>query len=309
MFELTIFRNTYDNKTDRTMDFDTWPEFKLLLRGLSKQPGEKGGPNSSPLISPSLYEPDSTRSNDNVSHWGSWSAVDVDDLDIGKDLEDKLKELCGQYEYFCYSTASSRFNQPKFRLVFPLTATLYRDDLPHFWYALNKQLGEIGDQQTKDLSRMYYVPAQYPNAYNFTFENSGDMIDPAELMAKHAFIKPAAGFYDNLPKGIRDGLVEHAKSKLKNTEYMWSSYTNCPFVNQKKIASYKMINNAGWYYSMYSLMVSIAGNAISKGYPITPFEIELLLRELDADTGGWYTNRPIIKEATRAVQYVMGKNL
>ena len=40
-----------------------------------------------------------------------------------------------------------------------------------FWYALNKELGDIGDPQTKDLSRMYYVPGKYEGAYNFIFNN------------------------------------------------------------------------------------------------------------------------------------------
>ena len=28
---------------------------------------------------------------------------------------------------------------------------------------MNKEFKDIGDEQTKDLARMYYVPAQYPN--------------------------------------------------------------------------------------------------------------------------------------------------
>lgn len=54
MYQLTIFKNQFDNKTHRTVSVDTWEEFDDLLYGLSKQKGEKGGRNSSPLITPAV---------------------------------------------------------------------------------------------------------------------------------------------------------------------------------------------------------------------------------------------------------------
>jgi hypothetical protein len=56
---------------------------------------------------------------------------------------------------------------------------------------------------------------------------------------------------------------------------------------------------------MYSIMVSIAGNAIKRGYPITPDEVSRLCLDIDRDTGGWYKNRPIILEASRAIDYAL----
>jgi plasmid maintenance system antidote protein VapI len=59
---------------------------------------------------------------------------------------------------------------------------------------------------------------------------------------------------------------------------------------------------------MYSIMVATAGNAIRKKYPITADEISQLCRQFDTDTGNWYKNRPLDKEADRALEYVY-KNL
>ena len=56
-------------------------------------------------------------------------------------------------------------------------------------------------------------------------------------------------------------------------------------------------------------MVSTAGTAISKGYPITAKEIEFLMRDLDNDTCNWYLKRPIDKEAERAIEFVFRKNI
>ena len=67
--------------------------------------------------------------------------------------------------------------------------------------------------------------------------------------------------------------------------------------------------NQGWYYAMYQLMVSTAGNAITKGYPITAKEIEFLMRDLDSDTGNWYLKRPLDVEAERAIEFVFRKNI
>jgi hypothetical protein len=55
---------------------------------------------------------------------------------------------------------------------------------------------------------------------------------------------------------------------------------------------------------MYRIMVSIAGNAIKREYPITIQEVVQLCKELDMDTGNWYDNRPLDKEAERAIEFV-----
>ncbi len=60
---------------------------------------------------------------------------------------------------------------------------------------------------------------------------------------------------------------------------------------------------------MYQIMVALAGNAVRNKYPITSAEISQLCRELDLDTGNWYENRPLDKEADRALEYVYRNNI
>lgn len=71
MYELTIFKNQFDNKTHKRVSMKTWDDFVDLLYGLSKQKGEKGGSNSSPLISPAVFENGSTRSNKTTNYWAA----------------------------------------------------------------------------------------------------------------------------------------------------------------------------------------------------------------------------------------------
>ena len=98
MYSLTIFKNTYDNKTHRTMSFDSWDKFEELLYKLSNERGAKGGNNSSALISPARFDEGRTRSNKSVNKWGAWSCLDVDSYILADTSGDVLlqlkKELC-----------------------------------------------------------------------------------------------------------------------------------------------------------------------------------------------------------------------
>ena len=51
-------------------------------------------------------------------------------------------------------------------------------------------------------------------------------------------------------------------------------------------------------------MVAIAGNAVKNNYPITAAEISQLCRQLDMDTGNWYENRPMDREADGAIEFI-----
>lgn len=156
---------------------------------------------------------------------------------------------------------------------------------------------------------MYYVPAKYRNSFNFIFSHDGDTMNPHDLMKKYPYVKPNQTMFDRFPEAIQKALLERKRSELNNTNYTWTSYQDCPFVNKKQVDEYKTITGTGWYSKMYQIMLTTAGNAMSKGYPITPKEIEYICRDLDADTGGWYGKRGLEKEAARAIEFVFKNNI
>ena len=182
MISLTSFKSLFDNKTDKRLDFKSFPDFEKALYALSKKECETK--KKAFLISPATFIEGTTRANRNVIEWGGWAAVDVDDHEFEGDLENALRNRFGKWHYICYSTASSTVARPKFRLVFPLTTSVPNEKIRHFWFALNSELESIGDRQTKDLSRMYYIPAKYVGAINFFFVNNGEYIDFSVLTAK-----------------------------------------------------------------------------------------------------------------------------
>ena len=55
---------------------------------------------------------------------------------------------------------------------------------------------------------------------------------------------------------------------------------------------------------MYFFLSKKSQNAIKRKYAITAEEITKLCREFDGDTGNCYKNRPLDKEADRAIEYV-----
>ena len=303
MKSLTLFKSIFDNKTNKRMDFEDWSVFEKMLFDLAEYP--RKDKKSAPLISPAIYQDDTTRSNDSVISWAGWAAVDIDTYEFKGNLKQELLDAYGTYNNIIYSTASSTEEHPKFRVVFPLSINVPKEKIKHFWYALNKELGDVGDPQTKDLSRMYYVPGKYEGAYNFIYDNfCGNTMDPNEIMSRHDYVERSGSLIDNLPKAIREQLLAHRKNELTNTSVTWNNYRDCPFVNKKLVKEYNQITDTGWYAKMYAIMVSIAGNAIRKKYPITAQEITTLCKEIDFENGHWYKSRPFDKEANRAIEYI-----
>ena len=301
---LTLFKNIFDNKTNKRIDAPDFDAFESVLYDLSKKPF--ASKDKAMLMSPAIYEKDTTRKNDNVIEWAGWCAVDVDDYIPEGDLKDELVKRFSAYRFVCYSTASSTSDRPKFRLVFPLNKPVQKEKIRQFWFALQTELGDLGDRQTKDLSRMYYIPGFYAGAYNFIFSHhDGDDIDVDRLIAKHPVpLKPNLdNFFDRLPEALQNEIVQYRKDKL-DANFEWSSYHDCPFWPKRIAAEYQTISNTGWYAKMYAIMVAVGGNAVRRKYPITASEISMLCRQFDEDNGNWYKNRPLDKEADRALEYV-----
>ena len=92
MIELTLFRNLYDNKTDKRLELSDFSEFENLLYKLSSEKRE--GKRDSNLMSPACYtEGTNRRCNANVSHWSAWAAMDVDDHNFSSEnLENELRD-------------------------------------------------------------------------------------------------------------------------------------------------------------------------------------------------------------------------
>lgn len=306
MYSMTIFKNMYDNQTHRRLDLESWDKFVKFLYKLSERPLK--GKKDAELISPAIYQPETTRANKNVLAWAGWCAVDIDDWEFEGDLNAELKRRYSDWNFVVYSTASSTVAKPKFRLVFQLDRHIQTSDIKRFWFALQSYLDDRGDKQCKDLSRMYYVPADYANANNFIFHNSGAPLAVDYLLREYPYTEKKAGnsFLDKLPEEWQRQIIDHQKSSLENTNVYWSNYQDCPFISKKILSDWNSIaytDGSGRYSMIYKIMISIAGNAIKEKYPITANQIVDLIKQIDNDTSRKYQHRALDTEANNALEY------
>ena len=95
MLSLTIFNSIFDNKTNKTLEFESFDKFEDMLYKLSKEP--KKSKKDAVLFSPAIYEEDTTRANKNVIRWDGWCCVDVDDYEFEGDLKDDLVRRFHEY--------------------------------------------------------------------------------------------------------------------------------------------------------------------------------------------------------------------
>lgn len=304
----TIFKSIFDNKTHRHGEFENWEQFVECLHNLYNQPGYKPKRDErrqgSPLISPAVYKTDSTRANANVECWAGWAALDIDDYNgDAQSVIDTFRDC----RCVVYNSSSSRADHAKFRIVLACDRDIAASEIKHFWYALNKRYNELGDPQTKDLSRMYYVPAQYPQAYSFFHSFDGEPIKVDELLASVEYTEnsfKSNSFKSQLSDELKQKLVDYQRQRL-NRDVKWSSYADCPFVNKKAVAEYRAITTSGWYHKMYLILCSTAANALKRGFDISAYDLENIAKQLDADTGGWYKSRDLHTESQRALNWAI----
>lgn len=302
-----MFKNQYDTRTSRRIELNDFDALESLLRKLSTVKHKTK--RSANLISPAVYKEGTKRSNANVIEWAGWAAIDVDSWKIEGDVETAVRKKFGKYRFVCYSTASSTPAQPKFRLVFALIRRVPADEVRQLWFSMNTMAGFVVDRQTKDVSRMFYVPGDYAekkDPLQFIFSGDGEYLDPRKLMDEFPPPPPTpSNFFDRLPPEVQAQVIEHRKAALTNTSYSWTSYRDCPFWPKEVATEYRTVTD-DHYFVMYRIMVGIAGSAVRRKYPITPHQIAQLCQEFHRDTGrhSWSDKRNFETEAERALEFV-----
>lgn len=315
-YHITLYSSKYDNKTDKIITKRNWNQFKKFFVSASKIRLKK---DDAPLISSAVFEKGTTRSNANVIAWGGWAAFDIDGghgFASRGDVENYFRKHFGDKRYIIYSTPSCTREKIKFRAVFSLDQWITdNDEIRSFWFSMNKKLADIIDEQTKDISRMFYPPGHYQESdYRFIFWNDGKgSLNPSSVIDDIGYtpamiIRQNKKIIDYLPKNMKREVEQYRKRQLENDGkiYVWTSYRDCPFVDRKYVEEYNAIarsGDPGRFRGFYILMASIACNAINRNYPITEIEISELIHEIDDEIDGYYSNRKVNDEIQNAISY------
>src|SRR4051812_8172644 len=123
--------------------------------------------------SPVTYRPGTTRGKENVEQ--------VHALVLDIDHNELPVHLLNGLEYVAHTTFSHSLDDPRWRVVLPLTRAVEGEDWPSFWLRANAYFGGCVDPQTKDRSRIFFLPSCMPGALHESKQQHGLLLDPASL--------------------------------------------------------------------------------------------------------------------------------
>jgi hypothetical protein len=95
-------------------------------------------------------------------------------------------------EWFAYSTYSHRLDDPHYHLVLPLAEKVPASLWRVVWQELHDRIGLVGDPQTKDPARIFYLP-QHASDQPFEFhEGHGELLDSSLRLDVEPVINPVS---------------------------------------------------------------------------------------------------------------------
>ena len=143
----------------------SWDQLRELLLYHEENDSKTDGA----LWSPVEYYPDTTRGNRNVRF--------IEALVVDMDGESFREARLDGLEWFAYSTYSHRDDDPHYHLVLPLAERVPAGLWRAVWEGLHQRLNLVGDPQTKDPARLFYLPQHAPDQTFEFHEGRGALLD------------------------------------------------------------------------------------------------------------------------------------
>lgn len=285
------FSNTFDNHPCTVET--TFSEFAVFLAEefANEAPAtEKEKKHHTPLISPAAYAEDSVRANENVLCYGGWFAIDADTGTVPvEEIVEYLRAL--EINFVVYTTTSSKPEHHKYRVVFELDRDVSKDEVRQFWHGASIYFGGISDPQTKDPSRMFYVPRSWIGAHQaFEFEVDGKAVNVDEVIALAPEPEPIQPIVPITPRAvkqidrIREMIMRQGRvagptggKSIPSSATLYSS----PVVNTKFVETYCTLPKGEHHVGLFSFMYSVACRALVLGYEIDANHLIDYAKQLD----------------------------
>lgn len=158
----------------------SWEQLKELLSFHEENPVKAAGA----LWSPVEYDQGTTRGNRNVRF--------VEALVVDMDGEAFDHARLDGLEWFAYSTYSHRLDDPHYHLVLPLAEKVPASLWRAVWAELHDRIGLVGDPQTKDPARIFYLPQHAPDQPFEFHEGHGELLDSSFRLDVEPVINPVS---------------------------------------------------------------------------------------------------------------------
>jgi len=291
--KLATFENCR-NTAVTMVEVADWSEFVLHLADLPKVPADKFSKlNSTPAISPAIYEPGATRLDANVRGWSSWMGIDIDN-DLIVTPIDEAEEVMRALDlpYVIYTTTKATEAKPRYRVLFEISRPLAVAEIKIAWTAMAAYFGGLGpDPACKDLSRLYMAPAIWlpgrvgqPDANlaplnDFRFSLTGTPLDIDMVMEEHP------------PQPEPEPVISPALFAPKLREIVYPKHTkrlphsgsihNSPVVKSAFVEAYLALRKGEHHVGMFKFLCSILGRAKALGYEVQDHELMQFAREVD----------------------------
>jgi putative DNA primase/helicase len=158
----------------------SWEQLKELLSFHEENAVKDAGA----LWSPVEYDPGTTRGNRNVRF--------VEALVVDMDGEAFDHAQLDGLEWFAYSTYSHRLDDPHYHLVLPLAEKVPASLWRVVWQELHDRIGLVGDPQTKDAARIFYLPQHAPDQSFEFHEGHGVLLDSLFRLDVEPVVNPVS---------------------------------------------------------------------------------------------------------------------
>jgi hypothetical protein len=295
------FSGFYSNKPQQC-DLPNWKSFVKVMRDISEVKGKKPESKSDKeqgLISSAIYKSESNRANENVLGW-EMVLLDIDD---GVQSLTEIQNHFSGYNSIIYSSPSCTHDKLKLRVCMPLSEFADSSVVSQIWHGCNIWCDGIVDAQTKDKSRLYYVPARYTNKSDYRhifIVNKGKDLDWKDLIQKYPSPKESDRFKEvNKLSGLKRKI--YLKTNKQPTLDIQSK--DCPFVYKKMIEDYLLTPAGQHHKAIYRFMVLCCYNAQKIDYPLSIDELVQMGSELDSMDGGYYPEKKLYDSAKDAISY------
>jgi hypothetical protein len=175
-YAISFFKAPALTSTTPTLRTLSWDQLTTQFTRHERRPDKNGRG-----FSPATYKPGTTRANINVLSVCAYVA-DLDHIDAA-DLQNVRHEMEARgLAHVLYSTYNSEPDDLRVRMIIPFSAPTPASNWQDIWHRINRALfNGLNDPQTKDLSRMSFVPTAPPDALVFASARDGLTLDPLSL--------------------------------------------------------------------------------------------------------------------------------
>jgi putative DNA primase/helicase len=122
-------------------------------------------------------------------------------------------------EWFAYSTYSHRLDDPHYHLVLPLAERVPASLWRVVWAELHDRIGLVGDPQTKDPARIFYLPQHAPDQPFEFHEGHGVLLDSSFRLDVEVASNPVSP---------RSKQVRQPRARRAGLEMMSEAWWNAP---------------------------------------------------------------------------------